>query len=228
VVRFSRLAVAAVILVVATGVILSLSNLGPLSDLWEVAYGRVLAAKIALLGVALVIAARHLWIVPRRLAGADPSGQGAAVMSFRRSATAELSVLVVALGLAAALVVLVPGRTLALAEQGAVNQERRVGNYTAQLFIDPSELGPNEIHVTLVDDSGLGASDVANVTAEVGPSGAPAEPLEMRLISPGHFVGDADLAEAGRFRLSVTLGPDPSGPSTSFDFRLSDRGRKGP
>jgi copper transport protein len=227
VVRFSRLAVVAVIVLVATGVILSLANLGPLSDLWKVAYGRVLLAKIFLLAVALIIASRHLWVVPRRLNAADASGRAATVVAFQRSAGAELGVLVGALALAAALVALVPGRSLAAAGEGAVNQERRVGAHTVQLFIDPSTVGPNQIHATFIDDSGLGASDVTNVAIRVGRTGSVPEPVEMRLISPGHFVGDATLGSAGRYRLSVTVGADPSGPSTTFDFRLSDRGGDG-
>ncbi len=222
--RFSRVAVAAVIAVVATGVINSLASVGPISELWSSAYGRVLTAKVVLLGLALLLGARHLWIVPRRLAVAEAAGGNGntAVISFQRSSGVELGLLAGTLVLAAALVALVPGRSIALAGQGAVNEEGKVGNYTAQLFIDPSTVGPNQLHLTFVDASGLGASDVVNTEVTLGREGATPEPVAMRLISPGHFVGDVTLPSPGDYRLSVALGQGASGPSTTFEFRLSD------
>ncbi|MGH9190694.1 MAG: hypothetical protein ACRD0Q_11820, partial [Acidimicrobiales bacterium] len=118
------------------------------------------------------------------------------------------------------LVALVPGRSLALAERGPVNQERRVGDYTVQLFVDPTVVGANQVHVTFVDQRGLGAAEVANATVVLLPAASTPVPLSMRLISPGHFVGDAELPAPGRYRLSVA---SPAAPSTNFDFRLQRR-----
>jgi hypothetical protein len=42
----------------------------------------------------------------------------------------------------------------------------------------------------------------------------------MRLISPGHFVGDTTLAAPGRYRLTVTGGTGTSNASTTFSFNL--------
>jgi len=217
--RFSRLALGAVGVLVASGILNAVLDLAALSDLWRTTYGRVLSAKIALLVVALAFGAWHLWVAPRRLAATDPGG--AASRSFRLSTTAELAVLVGVVAFAAALVALVPGRSLALAARGPVNQDQRVGAYTVQLFIDPSAPGANEVHVTFVDDKGLGAADVTSLSATVtseGPGAAPA-PLTMRLISTGHFVGNIDLA-AGAYRLAAsTAAPSPA-LSATFSFKL--------
>jgi copper transport protein len=222
--RFSRLAIGGVILVVLTGTVNALAGLGPISNLWKVAYGRVLSAKVILLAVALVLAARHLRVVPRRL-DADKAGTDGTVASFRRSAGAELVVLCGAVALAAALVALVPGRSLAEAERGPVNQQRQVGAYTAQLVIDPSAVGDNEVHLTFANSQGLAAGEVSNTVVALGAEGEPLRPLEMRLIAPGHFVVDTTLRVPGRYRMSVTAGSGSSGasnPSTTFEFRIPD------
>jgi copper transport protein len=217
--RFSRLALVAVGVLVASGTLNAVLDLAALSDLWRTTYGRVLSAKIALLVVALALGAWHLWIAPRRLAATDPVG--AASRSFRLSTTAELAVLAAVVGFASALVALVPGRSLALAARGPVNQDQRVGAYTVQLFIDPSSPGANELHVTFIDDKGLGAAQVTGVSATLAPDspGAVPAPLTMRLISAGHFVGNLDLA-AGPYRLAVnTAAPSPA-LSAAFSFKL--------
>lgn len=219
--RFSPLAIGAVAVVIATGVLNSVFELSSASDLWRLAYGRTVLARVLALGVALALAARHLLVLPRRLEG-EESPRAAAVGSFRRSSTAEIAVLVVALALAAGLVDLVPGRTAALAAKGPVNQERRIESYTVQLFIDPTQAGENDVHVTFVDPSGLAAADIANTEVEMGAGQAPLAPVRMRLLSPGHFVGDIALDQPGPYRLAVRS-PGPSGPlATTFSFRISE------
>jgi copper transport protein len=217
--RFSRLALVAVAVLVASGTLNSFLDLATVSDLWDTTYGRVLSTKIALLTVALAFGAWHLWVTPRRLSAAGP--EAAASRVFHRSSTVELVVLAAVVAFASALVALVPGRSLALLARGAVNQEQRAGQYTVQLFLDPSAPGPNEIHVTFIDPNGLGASEMTAITTALatGPAGAAPQPLAMRLISPGHFVANTDLA-AGAYRLAVNSA-SPSPPlATTFQFKL--------
>ena len=218
--RFSRVALAAVAVLVATGTVNAVLDLAGLSDLWRTTYGKVLSAKIALLVVALAFGAWHLRVSPRRLAVADPAG--AASRAFRRSTAAELVVLAAVVAFASGLVALVPGRSLALQARGPVNQEQRAGEYTVQLFIDPSAPGANEIHVTFVNPQGLGAAEVAGVTTTLtAVTPAPSAPvaLAMRLISPGHFVGNADLA-ARAYRLAVNTNAPSPALATAFSFKL--------
>ncbi|MFN2607853.1 MAG: copper resistance protein CopC [Acidimicrobiales bacterium] len=216
--RFGRLALVAAGVVVVTGVVNAFGDFSTVSDLWRVSHGRVVTAKVAALAVALALAARHRWSVPARLEG-DGASAGAAVASFRRTAAAEVAALVAALALAAALVALVPGRSLALAAKGPVNQEHRAGPYTAELFIDPTDVGANQVHLTFVNASGLAAAEVSNTDVSLGPAAGPLQPVSMRLISPGHFVGDTTLGP-GPYRLTVTAGGGSSA-STTFTFRLA-------
>jgi len=204
--RFSRLAIVAVAVIAATGVLTSIGAFASLSDLWDVTYGKVVGAKVALLAAAVVLAASH-----RR--------RPEAAAAFERSSAAELVAVAGAVALGAALVAIVPGTSLALAEKGPVNQERRAGDYTVQLFIDPTRVGDNEVHVTFVNARGLAAAEVATAEVTLGPKAAPLPPLEMRLISPGHFVGDATLPAPGTYQLAIAA----AGAITTFDFRLYAR-----
>jgi putative copper export protein len=222
--RFGRLALVALTVVLVTGVVNALGELSAVSDLWRVEHGRVLSAKIVLLVVALLFAARHRWVVPKRLA--EPATAGGATASFARTGAAELAALVGAVALAAALVALVPGRSLALAARGPVNVERRVGAYTVQLFVDPTVVGANEVHVTFVNAQGLAAAEVSGADVSLAPDGRPSTSLPMRLISPGHFVGDTTLPAPSRYRLSVTGRAGGTSAATTFDFRLRATSRK--
>ncbi len=69
-VRFSRLAVALVGLVLAAGIYLSIVRLPQLSDLWTEEYGQVLLVKTALVVVVLGWGAVHHFVVRPALAGA--------------------------------------------------------------------------------------------------------------------------------------------------------------
>jgi copper transport protein len=99
-VRFSRLAVALVGLVLAAGIYLSIVRLPQLSDLWTHEYGQVLLVKIGLVLVVLAWGAVHHFVVRPRLAGA---GDGFLVR-VGRSVAGE-SIVAVAVLLAAAVLV---------------------------------------------------------------------------------------------------------------------------
>jgi hypothetical protein len=124
--------------------------------------------------------------------------------------------LALTLAVTAGLVVLIPGRTVALAASGPVNQTARTGGYTVQLYIDPTAVGANEVHVSFVTPSGLAAGEVSTVSVSLNPLGSPPAKLAMRLISPGHFVGDTSLPAPGRYHITVTAGTG----TANFDFRL--------
>ena len=100
-----------------------------------------------------------------------------------------------------------------------MNVTARTSGYTVQLYIDPTTVGANEFHVSFVTPDGLAAAEVANATVALTPLGAAPQTLAMRLISPGHFVGDATLAAPGTYRLSVATTAGSSD-STTFAFKV--------
>ena len=213
--RFSTMAVAAVGLVIETGVINTWASLGAPGDLWRTTHGRVVLAKVVLLALALVLAARHRWVVPTRLGATDQAA--GAERSFGRTSRLELVVLVGAVACAAALVALVPGRSLAEAARGPVNKQQHAAGYTVQLFLDPSSVGANQVHVTFVNSKGYAASKIVNATVSLRGPRAAASNVAMRLISPGHFVGDAEFPVAGQYVVSVKANPHIV---TTFRFNL--------
>lgn len=215
--RFSPIAIVGVLVLIATGTVNSVLGFDSISDLWTYAYGRVVLAKIVLVAIALAIASRHLLVLPRRPATASDD---TLVRSFRLSSRVEAVVVIGALMLAAVLVDLVPGRTLALASNGPVNQQHTVGTYTVQLFLDPSAVGINEVHLTIVDTSGLAAAGVSNATATVSEPDASSRPLRLRLLAPGHLAGLLNASSPGGYRVDIEA-QSPTGPlRSSFSFEL--------
>jgi putative copper export protein len=95
---FSFLAQLSVAALVAMGVVLAWTHLQTLSDLWTTGYGRVLAAKVALVGLVLLVG---LWNWRRGLTGLDTSSGAAKI---QRHATFEVSLAVGVLVLTALLV----------------------------------------------------------------------------------------------------------------------------
>lgn len=213
--RFGRVAFVAVAVVVVTGVANAVLDLAHPSDLWATAYGQVVTAKVVLLAAALGLAARHRWVVPGRI---NNVGDGR-VRRFEWSAAAELALLVSATAAAAGLIALVPGRSLALAAAGPVNLERRSGGYTVQVFLDPSRIGSNQIHLTFVNPQGLGAAEVNAADATVLAPGTVPGAVGLRLIAPGHFVGDVTLRARATYRLTVSAQGASGRFSTQFSFR---------
>jgi len=220
VVRFSTIAMVAVAVIVVTGTVNSWFDFAAVRDLWSNTYGRTVSAKIILLLIALALAARHRFVVPARLA----QGDGREVGRFERSGVAESVILVAVIAVAAGLVAMVPGRSLAAQKNGPVNLEQRVGSgISVQLFLDDTA-SPPQIHLTFVDAGGIADAGVANATAVLHPPGVGAAPqtVALRLLSPGHFVGDVTLAGPGRYAVDLT-GKD-NGKVLSTTVRFNYRG----
>jgi copper transport protein len=93
--RFSRVAFGAVVTIVATGVLQTIEHLPTLSALWETAYGRSIAVKAGLLGLALVLGAVNLRVTTPRLAAAgardDPALGGSGARLLRRTVSGEVA-----------------------------------------------------------------------------------------------------------------------------------------
>jgi copper transport protein len=218
--RFSRVAIVGVAVVVASGTLNAYLGLAHVSDLWMVTYGRVVLAKVVLLVIALVLAARHLRVTPRRLGGADADRE---TSTFRRTSSAELVVLALVVALAAGLVALVPGRSLALQASGSVAQDHKAGGYTIQLFVDPARAGSNDIHITYANAQGLGAAEVTDATATVSASPGGDRGLDLRLISPGHLVATTTLV-SGRYTVVVKAGAGGHGAASTFHLTIHAKG----
>jgi copper transport protein len=105
--RFSRVALAAVALAIATGVVRSLGELSSPAELWETAYGRSILIKLALLAPIALIALYNRRIVAAMARVSRPSTP--TLRLVRRTATAELALSLVVVLVATVLVAQVPG-----------------------------------------------------------------------------------------------------------------------
>jgi copper transport protein len=73
--RFSRLAVVLIALIIGAGIYLSVLRLPAVSDLWTVGYGRVLLVKLGLVSLALAWGGvHHFFVRPLLERGAAPAG----------------------------------------------------------------------------------------------------------------------------------------------------------
>jgi len=129
--RFSRVALGAVLALVATGTAQTIEHLPTLSALWETSYGRSILVKIGLLCAALVLGAINLLVTTPRLAragardDATEGGRGAALL--RRTVSGEV-LLVASTVFAAGVLTSLPPPAAALG---------RVGNAVAKVGPGP-------------------------------------------------------------------------------------------
>jgi copper transport protein len=119
--RFSRVALGAVLALVATGTAQTVEHLPTLSALWDTSYGRAILVKIGLLGGALVLGAINLLVTTPRLsrAGArdDATAGGSGASLLRRTVSGEV-VLVTSTVFAAAVLTSLPPPAAALGRIG--------------------------------------------------------------------------------------------------------------
>jgi copper transport protein len=204
--RFSTVALASVALLLASGVGQSLLELDAWSDLLDTAFGRAILVKSAIF-VALIALGAHnrRRSQPRltRLAG-DGEAPGTAGIVLRRALRAEVALMVLVLGVTAALVSYSPS---ADSPAGPYSGSAELGAARMELTVDPARAGANEIHVYLFDarsgaqyDRARRLSIAARQPAlDIGPIA-----LDVRKVGPGHYtVTRADLAPAGDWTLTV-------------------------
>ncbi len=101
-VRYSVMATVSLVVVAAAGVALTVSRPASLGELWATDWGRLVLAKLGLVGiVALVGAVNHFVTIPRLAGRAEPDGLG---MMLRRLLATEIVVLLAVVAVTAQLV----------------------------------------------------------------------------------------------------------------------------
>jgi hypothetical protein len=197
--RGSPFGVVAVLALAATGLVLVWERV-PLDELVSSNYGRLSLLKLALLGVAVVLALRNrLRILPAGDVG-----------RLERSVRAEVVVLALALVAGTALAQVPPPEGGAAEPAGGDFVERvAFGEGQVELLIEPGTRGTNEIHVTALGPDGRlmeGADDLALSMSLPSADIGPLEP-EMQRITTGHSVAYAEIPLAGAWEMRVTSRP---------------------
>jgi copper transport protein len=205
--RFSALALVCVLAITLTGGVQALVLVRTLHGLVATAYGRAILIKIALFAILVGFGALHRKrIIPalERLArtGATPGGVGTLLRrTLRREGLTMLGVF----GVTAALIVSTPPVD---ANSGPFSTTTTIGPAELELTVDPARVGPNQIHLYLIDTQ-TGAQFTATKELDVTAS-LPAKrigPLTVtaNLSGPGHYTLDTTtFAPAGTWQLQIT------------------------
>ncbi len=220
---FGTIALASVVVLAASGVVMAVWQITAVSELWQTNYGRILLAKLVLFALALVLAARHRWSGPARLSD-DPERASTDVVGFERSSRVEAGLLVVVVALAAALVAQVPSRVAASrSNTSAAATTFTVGRVHASVFVDPSATGDNQLHLSFTTDAGIAAAGVDRVDVQLQSPSGTVSGIEMQLLGPGHFAGSFTAASPGRYgvRVSIPSNADSSAGTGTYSFTIN-------
>ena len=200
--RFSTLATVMVLLVGVTGGVLAWEEVGTLDALTSTGYGRLLLAKVALVGwVAVLGLYNHFRLVPALSRGKAT----AALSQLWTTIRLEVLVLAVVVAITSVLVVVTPGRTEA--DRGVVERIVELGEAgSVQLTVAPAQAGFNQIHLYLFDPDGRPAEIAESVTLVMSLPAADLGPITREAVraGPAHFQLDSDdLAVAGSWTIEV-------------------------
>ena len=213
--RWSRLATAAVVLMVVTGLFASWREVRGLDPLTGTTYGRLLVLKTTavLLMLGLGNAGRH-WVRQRygrtvvHASTATSTAERPAptlpqVGQLRRGVLAESAVAIVVVALTAVLVETPPART-AYAEPLSVLQDLGPDS-RVQIDLDSAVVGVNALHVYLTGPGGI-AFDVPEVTARLSRPDGESLTSPVARKSLGHYETlRLAVPYRGTWRLDVTV-----------------------
>jgi len=204
---WSRWAALAVVWLIAGGTLQAVVQVGSVGALWHTDYGRLLLAKITILGGTLAVAAYARSLVRRAQVPA------AGVSRMRWTVGAEVLATTVVLGLTAVLVQVNPGRS-ATVDQGAVRNQGVSQTLTCPLFtlqfnIYPVEIGENNtIHAFVYTAAGAPLpAEQWTVTSrllgrdDLEPVSEPLLPLQPR----HHAAGAITFPFAGTYEVKFTV-----------------------
>lgn len=209
--RFSGWAMLSVAGVVVSGLALTWVEVRGLDALTGTDYGRMLMAKVAVVGLVLIGAA---WNRYAFIPSLDHDGDGveaAAWPRFRTVLRLEVVGIVVVLGLTGILTNLTPARTAIEQVAGTPNGEAVLGDGRVQVVVDPGRAGRNDIHVYVLDEQGSPDDRYDGVEVELSLPAQDVGPIEVEPVKagPGHYqVVNTDVPLPGAWDVMVRVRPD--------------------
>jgi copper transport protein len=202
--RFSLLATIALPLLLLSGVVQSIIEVGSFGALLDTAFGRAVLIKIvvalAIVGLGYVNRQRML---PALRRAATPGRTG---VLLRRTLRAELALGLVALAATGALSSYAPS----VAESsGPYATSVTVGPARVEVTVDPAKVGPNQLHLYLFDAK-TGApfeqTEELTVSAEMPEKQIAKIALSPHVAGPGHYVVDgASLGVEGEWTIHTVI-----------------------
>jgi copper transport protein len=205
--RFSPVALAAVGVILATGLVQAYEHVRSVDNLIHTGYGRAVLAKMLLLLALIGLGAYNRQrAVPRlRELAADGAPPGAAGVGLRRSLRSEVALLAVVIGVASVLVSYAPATARST---GPFSETTMLGPLELQMTVDPARTGPNGMHFYLLNAKDgsqfTGTKEFKVLTSLPSKSIGPLE-IDARKAGPGHYVAPGvDLVPGGEWKIRIT------------------------
>ena len=193
--RYSRVAFVSVIVIVGTGVLEAMRQVGSIDALTTTTYGRLLMVKTAAVaGVVALGGLNRRWL---------RSGEGALTPLRRRMGFETLG----SIAIVAATSLLVNAAPARESVIRPVSETLRAQTVLIDVTFDPARKGLNEIHLYALTKAGLPQKVIA-ITATMELPSAGVEPISLQLLraGPNHFQAlGADLPVGGTWRIAVQV-----------------------
>jgi copper transport protein len=185
--RFSALAATSVIILLASGAVSALSHIPHPEAMIDTAYGRVLTAKLALMGILLLVAGANAVLLSPRLIRLGPEAGDA--LRDRLSTLIQIeAAIAVAVVLVAAVLIQYPtarqerdaAANVQISTEAVVGFEeaRPAGDIVANLGIAPNAVGTNSFQVFLFPTAGGELGEVLRVRLRFKPPNPDLGPSE--------------------------------------------------
>jgi copper transport protein len=223
--RFSRVAFTSVLVLITSGVVVSIIRLPTLASLWETGYGQALLVKIGFLLAALVLAALNMLRSKPRLEAAERRpglGESTAKM-LRRLVGGEVALVGSAIFVAGVLSSLPPppkalgslGKIAATVGPGSVNRAVAQAGYSVKVQIAPNKAAVPNAFAVKVTKNGKPVKG-ADVTAKFTMLDMDMAPQEYKLSPQGPATYGRNsvpsLVMVGRWGLTFSITPPGASP----------------
>ncbi len=206
--RFSQLALIAVAAILLTGLVQAYVYVRHLEDLTSTGYGRAVLVKFLLLLAVIAIGAynRRRSVPALRRIASEGGSPGRAGLTLRRALRTEVALLLVVLGVTAALASYAPP---VIAQSGPFSTTTTAGPTQLELTVDPARVGSNQIHLYFFDSvTGAQYTKGKELTVDASLPDKSIGPLSLAAqhAGPGHYIVAGALLNApGTWKLDVTL-----------------------
>jgi copper transport protein len=198
-VRFSPIALGAVVVIAVTGVIQAYIDVRSLHGLLHTTYGALIIVKVVLLacliGFGFINRERVMPALQRLVGdGQAPGGIGALA---RRTMRGEFVLMLCVFGVTAALISYAPPIDAAM---GPFSVNTSIGSAELEMTVEPAEVGLNTIHLYLIDaktGAQFTATKELTATAKLPAKGIGPLVLKPIVAGPGHYVLNSVVLSPG-------------------------------
>ncbi len=205
--RFSPMALTAVIVIAATGVVQAYIDVRSFNALVHSTYGALIIVKIILLLCLICLGwvnrERVIPALSRIVGAAEPPGESGVLA--RRTMRGEIALMLAVFGVTAALITYAPPIDAA---SGPFSTNTTLGPAELEMTVEPAKVGLNTIHIYLINAStGTQFTATRELVAKalLPAKGIGPLPLQATPAGPGHYIlSSAVLSPGGTWDIQLT------------------------